>query len=195
MTLVVRQATVDDARLVADVINSVIAEGGLTLFDAPFSESQERAFIEALRLRSVLHVAAEDDEVVGVQSIERFATFSASTNHVATMGTWLRPTARGRGIGRRLATESFAFAQSHDYEKVMIQVLAGNQRALRFYRSLGFVDIGVARQSAARAPATIRSKSRTSSGVSSACANSTTVAREASRSRSRHVRTMAYISA
>jgi RimJ/RimL family protein N-acetyltransferase len=28
----------------------------------------------------------------------------------------------------------------------VVQILAGNERALRFYRGLGFVDIGVARR-------------------------------------------------
>lgn len=146
MTVVVRRATSADGRGVADVINAVIAEGGLTLFDAPFSESDESAFIAALGSRSALYVASARDEIVGVQSIDLFSDFSASTRHVATMGTWLRPDARGRGIGRLLAAESFAFAQNHDYEKIVVQILAGNERALRFYRSLGFVDIGVARR-------------------------------------------------
>jgi GNAT superfamily N-acetyltransferase len=95
-------------------MNAVIAEGGLTLFDMPFSEDQERAFIATLGPRSALHVAVASDAIVGVHSIDLFANVSASTSHVATMGTWLRPDARGRGIGRLLAAESFAFAQSHD---------------------------------------------------------------------------------
>ena len=42
--------------------------------------------------------------------------------------------------------ESFSFARSHGYRKVVIQVLADNERALRFYRSLGFRDIGIAKE-------------------------------------------------
>jgi RimJ/RimL family protein N-acetyltransferase len=93
----------------------------------------------------VLHVADVDGAIVGVQSIDLFSSLASSLSHVATMGTWLRADSRGHGIGRLLAATSFDFARAHGYEKIVVQVLAGNERALRFYRALGFRDIGVAR--------------------------------------------------
>lgn len=146
MDAVVRTATVADAAGVADVLNTVIAEGIYTLFDAQFSEHQERRFIASLGARSALFVAELAREIVGLQSIDLFLNYGHSTSHVATMGTWLRPDARGRGIGRLLATESFRFAKAHDYTKIVIHVLSHNEPALRFYRGLGFDDIGVARK-------------------------------------------------
>ena len=146
MNMLVRKATVNDARQVADVMNSVIAEGKYTMFDRLFSEEEERNFISSLGIRSALHVAEIDGEITGVQSIDLLTDLAASVQHVATMGTWLRLGCRGLGIGRSLAEESFCFARSHDYRKILIQVLADNHRALRFYRSLGFCDIGIARQ-------------------------------------------------
>ncbi|PYS26003.1 MAG: hypothetical protein DMG11_21545 [Acidobacteria bacterium] len=145
MGTLIRKATVNDAKQVADVINSVISEGKYTLFDRAFSEEEERAFILSLRDRSAVYVAAIDNAVVGVQSIDLFANFAECVRHVATMGTWLRTDFRGRGIGRLLAEESFRFARSADYRKVVIQILVDNEAALRFYRSLGFQDIGIAR--------------------------------------------------
>ena len=143
--VVVRPATVRDAEGVAAILNAVIAEGALTLFDAPFTVEAERAFIQSLGPRSALFVAELDGVIVGAQSIDLFSNLSASTAHVATMGTWLGGDARGRGIGAQLAARSFDFAVAHDYTKIVVQVLAGNARALRFYRRLGFSDIGVAR--------------------------------------------------
>ena len=46
----------------------------------------------------------------------------------------------------KLSGASIGFARSNGYTKIVIQVLAGNDRALRFYRRLGFTDIGTARQ-------------------------------------------------
>ena len=96
--------------------------------------------------RSAVYVAEIDGETVGVQSIGLFTDYADSVRHVATMGTWLRRDFRGRGIGRLLAEESFKFARSVGYMKIVIQVLADNESALRFYRKLGFKDIGIARQ-------------------------------------------------
>jgi len=146
MDPLVRKANVDDAEQVAAVLNAVIAEGKFTLFDRPFSVEEERSFILSLGTRSALYVAEIGGEIAGVQSIDLFSNLAQSTSHVATIGTWLRGDARGRGIGRLLATESFRFAESNGYTKIVIHVLADNQRALRFYRGLGFGDIGVARK-------------------------------------------------
>ncbi len=141
----IRRATPEDAAAVAAVMNAVIAEGGLTLFDRPFSVDDERRFIESLSPRSALHVAEIDGTIAGVQVIDLYSTASASLAHVATMGTWLRADARGRGLGRALAERSFAFAIEQGYSKIFITVLAGYARAGVFYASLGFETIGIAR--------------------------------------------------
>jgi RimJ/RimL family protein N-acetyltransferase len=146
MEALIRQATVNDARQIAAVMNSVIAEGGYTLFDRPFSETEERKFILSLGSRSALHVAVLGVGIVGVQSVDLFSTVARSLQHVATIGTWLRQDFRGRGIGRLLARESFNFAQGQGYRKIVIQVLACNERALVFYGRLGFSEIGIAKQ-------------------------------------------------
>ena len=146
MTPTIRRAKPDDARQVVHVFNSVIAEGKYTIFDTPFSEEAERNFISSLGNRSALFVAEIGNEIAGLQSIGLFSDFAASVRHVATMGTWLHADFRGRHIGRTLAEKSLAFALDNGYSKVVIQVLADNERALRFYRGLGFRDIGVARQ-------------------------------------------------
>ena len=147
MNIKIRRATVDDAGDIADVINSVIAEGKHTIFDKPFSETQECTFISSLGSRSTLFVADIEGKVAGAQVLDLFSSApTSSMSHVATMGTWLRSESRGSGIGRLLAEESFRFARNNGYRKIVIQVLADNQRALRFYRSLGFNDIGVARE-------------------------------------------------
>ena len=146
MAINVRRATVDDAASIASVLNGVIAEGNLTIFETPFSAEDERRFIESLGPRSALHLADDDGDILGVQSIDLFSAVSRSVGHVATMGTWLRSDARGRAIGRKLFDESAAFARLNGYTKIVIQVLAVNERALRFYRRLGFSDLGIARK-------------------------------------------------
>lgn len=144
--MIIRQATVDDAAGVAAVMNHVIGEGQFTLFDRPFSVDDERSFLASLGARSAVFVAQDAGGIVGVQSLDLYSSLATSMSHVATMGTWLTQPARGRGIGRRLAAESFRSAELWGYRKVVIQVLAGNARALRFYSSLGFTRIGIARE-------------------------------------------------
>ena len=142
----IRRATVEDAEAAAGVINAVIAEQQFTLFDRPFSVEDERMFIGSLGERQALFLAEVDGKAVGLQAVDLLVSFANSMRHVGTLGTWLAPAARGRRLGRRLAAHSVAFARQHGYEKFVIQVLASNARARRFYGGLGFRDIGLARR-------------------------------------------------
>jgi L-amino acid N-acyltransferase YncA len=117
MQITIRRATVEDASSVADVLNAVIAEGGLTIFDRPFSVDDERRFLSTLGPRSAVHVATINGGLVGVQSVDLFSDLGPPVSHVATMGTWLRSEARGRGIGRKLSGASIGFARSNGYTK------------------------------------------------------------------------------
>ena len=147
MEPVIRKAAPDDAGAVASVLNSVILEGRHTALTEPFTEDEERAFIAGLGDRSALFVAEVDGGIVGIQSIDpdAAARYTDSMRHVATVGTWIRADVRGGGIGRRLAEASLAFARAKGYRKIAIQVLADNERALRFYGGRGFERVGVAR--------------------------------------------------
>ena len=124
MNIKIRRATVDDAGDIADVINSVIAEGKHTIFDKPFSETQECTFISSLGSRSALFVADIEGKVAGAQVLDLFSSApTSSMSHVATMGTWLRSESRGSGIGRLLAEESFRFARNNGYRKILVHLL------------------------------------------------------------------------
>ncbi|MYK18740.1 GNAT family N-acetyltransferase, partial [Candidatus Poribacteria bacterium] len=69
-----------------------------------------------------------------------------SMKHVATLGTLIDDKFLVNKIGRSLAEASFTFAKTKNFEKISIQVLADNTRALRFYGNLGFEKIGVAKK-------------------------------------------------
>ena len=142
----IRFATPDDAEAAAGVINAVIAERRYTIFDRPFSVDEERQFIRSLGERQALFLAEVDGVAVGLQAVDLLVSFAPSMRHVGTIGTWLRPEARGHALGRRLARRSVEFARQHGYEKFVIQVLASNTRARRFYEGLGFEEIGLARR-------------------------------------------------
>ena len=140
----VRKAIPDDAKEVADVLNSVIREGKYTAFTRVFSIEEERTFISSLGERNAMLVAEINNKIVGIQVIDLLLNYMDSMKHVATMGTWILADFRGYKIGHILAEESFEFARRQRYKKVVIQVLAHNERALRFYGHLGFEKIGIA---------------------------------------------------
>ncbi len=81
-----------------------------------------------------------DDVLVGVVSLERDTM--AKLNHKALVfRMFVSPVAAGTGIGRtlieRLITEVSA---QTDLRQIQLTVLATNERAIRLYASLGFVE-------------------------------------------------------
>lgn len=150
LDITVRRATVDDAAAVARLINEVILGGSPSLLDTPFSEEDERAYIDSLPARAFIHVAElPGGEVIGAQTIAPAADFTTrELDHVATMGTWIDARYRRRGVGRRLAEASFAAARALGYEKVFTDVRDDNFDSLAFHVSLGFRLAGTAKRHA-----------------------------------------------
>jgi len=52
---------------------------------------------------------------------------------------WVRPERRGEGIGRRLVAAVAEWAAALDIDQLLLHVTVGNDDAVRFYASCGFV--------------------------------------------------------
>jgi len=143
MQIVIRRATPDDARVISAVWEVICAERAYTAVNRPFTPQQEREYIVSLSHREAIFLAEVDGRVAGFQSLDLWAKYTDSFDHVGVMGTFVLPEWRGKGIGRHLAEHSFGFARANGYEKIVIYVRAGNLDAQAFYRSLGFVPKGV----------------------------------------------------
>jgi ribosomal protein S18 acetylase RimI-like enzyme len=143
MQITVRRATSDDAEAISAVWEVVCAERVYTAVNRPFTPQQEREYIASLSDREGIFLAEVDGSVVGFQSLDLWAKYTNSFDHVGSIGTIIIPGWRGRGVGRRLAQHVLGFARASGYEKIVIYIRAGNTGGQAFYRSLGFVPKGV----------------------------------------------------
>jgi L-amino acid N-acyltransferase YncA len=139
----VRRDDLADAAGVARVLNGVIAEKRYTAMSGHWTPRAEQAYFRGLGPRSEVLVAEVGGRIVAFQSIEPFASYTSTMDHVAHLGTFVHRDFRRQGIGRRLADGALAFLREHGYEKVVVYVLAPNQGGLAYYRGLGFEARGV----------------------------------------------------
>lgn len=133
-----RRGDPGDAAAIAAVLNGVIAERQYTALAGHWTAEGEQAYLNGLGPRSEVFVAEAAGQIVGLQSIAPFAGYPSNMDHVAEFGTFVAADYRGYGIGHKLAQVSLAFVRAHDYEKVVIFVLADNRLGLAYYHSLGF---------------------------------------------------------
>jgi ribosomal protein S18 acetylase RimI-like enzyme len=139
----IRRAVPEDAPCIVAVLTAVVDERVHSAIDRVWSTEQQRTHLESLSGREVVHVAVDrTDGVVGLQILDRWSPVLHSMAHVGQIGTFLMSSWRGRGVGRELWKATAAFARGARYEKLMVQVRAGNAHARSFYRALGFAECG-----------------------------------------------------
>jgi dephospho-CoA kinase len=143
----IRAATLADAEGIAEVLNAVVREGGLTVIDRTFTPAQEKAYLRKLPTRARLTLAEVGMVAAAFQVVEPYALYTGAMDHVGALGTYVAAPARKSGLGRRLSDETFRYARAAGYAKLVAQVRADNLGAVDFYASMRFQECGrLARQ-------------------------------------------------
>ena len=143
MQINVRRAGPEDAGSISKIWEIICVERAFTAVNQPFSPQQEREYILSLSDREGIFVAESEEKIVGFQSLDLWAKYTDSFDHVGVMGSFVLPDWRRKGIGELLANHTLDFARANGYEKIIIYVRAGNAGAQAFYRNLGFEQKGV----------------------------------------------------
>lgn len=148
--MIIREARPGDAEAIARILNRIIEARAFTVFDTPFSIEAERAYIETFPGRGVFLVATSepDQQVVGFQSMEPFASYTHAFDHVGVLGTYVDLDCRRQGIATRLFHATFEAARRKAYRKIFTYIRADNPAALATYVNHGFTVIGTARDHA-----------------------------------------------
>lgn len=150
MNLLIRKAQPEDAEAIIDILNPIIESSAYTVLDTPLSVEFEREYITGFPERGVFCVAErrQDHAILGLQSIEPFATYTHAFDHVGVIGTFVDLSHRREGVGTHLSKTTFEAARREGYEKLFTYVRADNLASLAFHRKLGFCIVGMAQRQA-----------------------------------------------
>jgi len=143
MKVTIARATDQDAEAISSIWEVICSERIYTAVNQPFTPTQQRKYLAGLSDREGIFVARVEVQIVGFQSLDLFAKYTDSFDHVGVIGTFILPEWRRNGIAQRLSEYVIKFAQNNHYEKFVIYVRAGNKKAQAFYRSLGYHQKGI----------------------------------------------------
>lgn len=143
MNVNISRAVDQDAEAISSIWEVICAERIYTAVNRPFTPGQQRRYFATLSDREGIFVARVDGQIVGFQSLDLFAKYTDSFDHVGVIGTFILPEWRRKGIAQLLAEHVIDFARNNRYEKFVIYVRAGNEKAQAFYKSIGYKQKGV----------------------------------------------------
>lgn len=138
----IRPARAGDARGWIDLLLEISSEDRFILLESVSTTRRELARIFRLSAwcdQTAAIVAADNAEIVGQLTTTRNRNIYA---HTAEIGMSVKAAYRGRGVGAGLIEGAKDWSRIFGVEKLVLNVVPQNLRAIRFYEKMGFVPEG-----------------------------------------------------
>ena len=144
MTIEVRPVTSADAPELAELLNAIIARGGTTALEEPFSaERLDTAYLTGPKVIScVVAIDGGSGRLEGFQTLVREPYLPEDWGDI---GTFSRVGGTQRGVGSALFVATLERARGLGVAGLNAQIRADNFGGLAFYDKMGFEDYKVDR--------------------------------------------------
>jgi phosphinothricin acetyltransferase len=141
MAIAIRAATERDAPAIAAIYNQGIEERGST-FETELRTSDDIVAKLAETDRFPLLVVEDGGSVLGWAGLSLYRPRACYAG-IAEFSIYLDPSARGRGLGRRLLTSLIDAARGRGYWKLVSRVFPSNTASRALCRACGFREVGM----------------------------------------------------
>ncbi len=146
-SVVVRNATIDEAESVAQNANQVRGETrflGYTAKERKFTVDDEIGYIEKMNdsPHSVFLVAEYEGQLVGTAQLRQVSSFQWQ-KHRSDIGITISKRFWGLGIGGKVMEALIECAEKLKYEQIELYVDSSNENAIKMYEGFGFSEFGM----------------------------------------------------
>ena len=141
MDLTVRPVTDDDAPALAELLNAIIARGGTTALQEPFTP--ERLAQAYLTGPDVICCFVAVDAAGQLQGFQTLGRYPGLPDDVGNIGTFTRVGGVQRGVGTALFAATRDEARRQGLAALNATIRADNAGGLAFYSRMGFRDHSV----------------------------------------------------
>ena len=137
MTLTVRPFAPGDTAALTDILNAIIAAGGTTAYETPFTPDALRAKLHDSPTLLCCHTVLQDGTPVGHQVLNRHPRLPDGWGDIASFTRRDPPV---RGAGTVLFAATMARAQALGLTWINATIRADNTPGLTYYYKMGFVE-------------------------------------------------------
>jgi L-amino acid N-acyltransferase YncA len=137
--LTIRPVRAEDAAELADLLNAIIARGGTTALQEPFTPAGlAHAYLNGPAVHCCF--VAEDSATGRLEGFQTLGRQDFLPEDIGDIGTFTRIGGTGRGIGSALFAATCARARTLGLTAINATIRADNSGGLTFYSRIGFVD-------------------------------------------------------
>jgi L-amino acid N-acyltransferase YncA len=142
VSVTVRPYAPDDALALTELLNAVIAKGGTTALQEPFTpEALAANYLDGPAVHICLvAVDTATGRIEGFQTLGRYPTLPED---IGDIGTFARVDGAKRGVGSTLFAAMTDAARTHGLSAINATIRADNVGGQSFYAKQGFVDHSV----------------------------------------------------
>lgn len=136
----IRRAQLEDAQNIRQLYQAVARiEGGLARVESEISEDYVHHNLSSGLNKGICLVALQEDQIIA--EIHAYPPFPKVFAHVLSdLTIAVHPQFQGGGVGRAIFTELLRTVKEQQVHILRVELIAreSNQKAIRFYQSLGF---------------------------------------------------------
>ena len=145
--IVVREVNGDDWQPMRDVRLAALSEapyafGSTYAREAVFTEERWRARISERSVTFFAQAEAPGQDPGQDTGPAGLAGVYVEDGQAELVSMWVRPSARGLGVGEALVEAAAAWARARDFGDLFLWVTEGNRPAIRLYERCGFTVTG-----------------------------------------------------
>lgn len=138
-TLDIRDAVAADAEALADLINAIIAKGGTTALQDPYTPAAlGRAYLTGPDVHCCF--VAVDTSTGRIEGFQTLGRYPASPQDTGDIGTFARLGGTQRGVGTALFAATRTRAAERGLTTIHAMIRADNTGGLAYYTKQGFID-------------------------------------------------------
>lgn len=137
----IRDATAEDLEAINEIYNECVLNTTATFHDQPVTSAERLAWWRELEGKFTVLVAESNGQILGWANLGPY-NGRCAYRFTLESSVYLRPDARGHGLGTAIMTELLSRAAATDCHSVLAGISAEMTASVRLHERLGFREVG-----------------------------------------------------